>query len=717
MKKTEFDYDFPNMDDIFEEKIDFSQIFHFSLVQRVLEGFIKKQNAMNKKLNDLEIKFDTWSLRHDIEGGTENSNKTDNKIENKIENVLNNKIENEVNNKIENESDINNEEIKKESEKNIEVDNINKEIIEQIFEEKMKELNKKIKKFEAINKEMSQRIILNNKQNTNFVESSTEKINQININFKNLDTNLKGKDRIINNKIDNLVKKIESIENSIEENNKTAKNLNPNIIYLQKLKNENILQEFYNYRNINDKEIKDIKNLIDEKIKELKNNLFGKDINNLDNQTEHKDLFSPVNELQLNDSINELKNFFVKNISDTNKSYKKAIEELNITKINQDLLNIQNELKEKIQTNLLTINVKIEDLETGFAQLKSKNIENNKKIEYTKENLLGLNKNVDYLTIQISRLNQIESQKEKKITDFLNNEGITLFIKKDLYEEDISKIIKKMEKIVTVNQENLTKINSIEKSMKFFITDKEIKNIEHLTLNKIQEFRIIAEKKFMDKKEGIKSLKLLGVQIKNINEYLNLNNSNNYSVDKISLNNSISNYICPLCDNNIVKNKNNNNNHQCLYRNSEGRQGSKNYRMGQGFSHMLKLINNDLMKSAEKISDEINIENIYYNYEKDKENFNKSCVAIKSLPRINSQKNFSIINNEAKNNNLDSSNITNNISIYYNNNNENILKNETLDKIFNAKLNHGNKINKQKEKISPNKVNKSQIVTSKLKNT
>ena len=112
MKKTEFDYDFPNMDDIFEEKIDFSQIFHFSLVQRVLEGFIKKQNAMNKKLNDLEIKFDTWSLRHDIEGGTENSNKTDNKFENKIENVLGGKIENEVNNKIENESDINNEEIK-----------------------------------------------------------------------------------------------------------------------------------------------------------------------------------------------------------------------------------------------------------------------------------------------------------------------------------------------------------------------------------------------------------------------------------------------------------------------------------------------------------------------------------------------------------------------------------------------------------------------------
>lgn len=65
MKKTEYDYDFTNIDDIFEEKIDFSKIFHFELVQRILEQFIRKQNIMNKKINDLEIKFETWQITRD----------------------------------------------------------------------------------------------------------------------------------------------------------------------------------------------------------------------------------------------------------------------------------------------------------------------------------------------------------------------------------------------------------------------------------------------------------------------------------------------------------------------------------------------------------------------------------------------------------------------------------------------------------------------------
>ena len=73
-----------------------------------------------------------------------------------------------------------------------------------------------------------------------------------------------------------------------------------------------------------------------------------------------------------------------------------------------------------------------------------------------------------------------------------------------------------MEKIFVFQQENLTKIESVQKKLKFFATDKDIKNIEHYTLNMIQEFKINAIKKFLDKKEGFKSLKLLGLQIKNI---------------------------------------------------------------------------------------------------------------------------------------------------------------------------------------------------------
>jgi len=486
MKKTEYDYDFTNIDDIFEEKIDFSKIFHFELVQRILEQFIRKQNIMNKKINDLEIKFETWQITRDLVGDTENSNKMENKEENKKES----------------ESDIDNEDINKESEKILDIEINDEEIIDKKVEEKVKKLKKKIKILETVNKEMSQRLIINNNQNSNFVESSTEKINQMKINFKYLDTALKGKDRFINNKMNNLERKIESLEKSIEENYKTTRNLNSNIIYLQKLKKEDILKKFSNYKNINDKVIKDIKNIIEEKLFKFKKNL-----NNSESQSENKDIFSPVYEFQLNDSINALKDYFMKNISEINKSYKEAIEDLNISKINQEIINIQNELKEKIDKNLLTLKIKAEDSEIGISQLKDENKEINQRIESNKEKI---EKNIDYLSVQVSRLNQIESQKGKQVTDYIKKEGVKLFIQKSVYEEDITKIMKKLEKIFEVHKENSTRINTMEKEMKFFITDREIKNIEHYTLNMIQEFKINAVKKFLDRKEGIKSLRLLG---------------------------------------------------------------------------------------------------------------------------------------------------------------------------------------------------------------
>lgn len=351
-------------------------------------------------------------------------------------------MENKEENKKESESDIDNEDIKKESEKILDIEINDEEIIDKKVEEKVKKLKKKIKILETVNKEMSQRLIINNNQNSNFFESSTEKINQMKINFKYLDTALKGKDRFINNKMNNLERKIESLEKSIEENYKTTRNLNSNIIYLQKLKKEDILKEFSNYKNINDKVIKDIKNIIEEKLFKFKKNL-----NNSESQSENKDIFSPVYEFQLNDSINALKDYFMKNISEINKSYKEAIEDLNISKINQEIINIQNELKEKIDKNLLTLKIKAEDSEIGISQLKDENKEINQRIESNKEKI---EKNIDYLSVQVSRLNQIESQKGKQVTDYIKKEGVKLFIQKSVYEEDITKIMKKLEKIFEV---------------------------------------------------------------------------------------------------------------------------------------------------------------------------------------------------------------------------------------------------------------------------
>ena len=680
MQNEEFNYEIPNISDILEEKVEFSKIFHFSLFQNIFEEFIKRQNIMSQKINSLEVKFDSWSLTHGIGGDTETSNKVEAKPEI-------------------NEGDIN----KEESEKNLDIDN---NLNNGIIEEKLKELNKKIKKLELLNKEMAQRLVVNNNQNENFVETSEEKIKQMNTNFKNLENIVNQKDRVINNqtnKVNQIMKKIELFETNMEENKKSIKNITSDVFNLQRLKLEDLINEFYKFKNQNEKVAKDLKNLIEEKFTAFKNELLGKNADNPEGQTEEKNITAPINEFQLREMANELKNYFSKNISETNKSLKKSIEDLNIHKINQDISNLQKEIKEKItQKNLVPINIQMEDLENKQIDLKSKNSEIVQNFEYWKERISKIDKIIEYLSSQINSLNQNESHKDKKDKDLLSDEGIKLFVKKDSYEEDMTKILKKMEKILIFQQENLTKIDSIEKKLKSFATDKDIKNIEHYALNMIQEFKIIAIKKFMEKKEAFKSLKLLGLQIKNINEFLNLNN-NNISTDRIM--------ICPSCENKISNNQN-------ISKSTKEKNDSKNYRMGQGFSHMLQLINSDLMKSAEKINDDITIradENNFNNFN-EKEFHNRSCVDNKQLPRLNSQKSFSLLNGEAKNNELDSSN--NNISSHYNfneNNNFRTLKNNSIDRVVNMKSDIKSKMFKKIEKSSPWKDYNNQTIFTKLK--
>ena len=680
MQNEEYNYEIPNISDILEEKVEFSKIFHFSLFQNIFEEFIKRQNIMSQKINSLEVKFDSWSLTHGIGGDTETSNKVEAKPEI-------------------NEGDIN----KEESEKNLDIDN---NLNNGIIEEKLKELNKKIKKLELLNKEMAQRLVVNNNQNENFVETSEEKIKQMNTNFKNLENIVNQKDRVINNqtnKVNQIMKKIELFETNMEENKKSIKNISSDVFNLQRLKIDDLINEFYKFKNQNEKVAKDLKNLIEEKFTAFKNELLGKNADNPEGQTEEKNITAPINEFQLREMANELKNYFSKNISETNKSLKKSIEDLNIHKINQDISNLQKEIKEKItQKNLVPINIQMEDLENKQIDLKSKTSEIVQNFEYWKERISKIDKIIEYLSSQINSLNQNESHKDKKDKDLLSDEGIKLFMKKDSYEEDMTKILKKMEKILIFQQENLTKIDSIEKKLKSFATDKDIKNIEHYALNMIQEFKIIAIKKFMEKKEAFKSLKLLGLQIKNINEFLNLNN-NNISTDRIM--------ICPSCENKISNNQN-------ISKSTKEKNDSKNYRMGQGFSHMLQLINSDLMKSAEKINDDITIradENNFNNFN-EKEFHNRSCVDNKQLPRLNSQKSFSLLNGEAKSNELDSSN--NNISSHYNfneNNNFRTLKNNSIDRVVNMKSDIKSKMFRKIEKSSPWKDNNNQAIFTKLK--
>ena len=705
MSNIESNLEMPNINDILEEKVQINSIFHFSFFQNFLEEFIKRQNIMYNKLNSLELKFNSQSL--DIGGDTESSNKMESIKEFK-EGINQNETEKNNTDDVNENGDI---------------------------AQKVKKLNKKVKILEISIREMAQKsIIINNDytENNENVENneitsdfnnnadSDEKINQLHTNLKNLEKKLKEKERVIKNqenKMNQLIKKIELIELNTTENKKTIKEINTELFNLQRLKLEDLVNEFYKFKNQNDKEDKDLKNLIDEKITEFKNNLLGNNNQDSNNQ-EDKKTPSTLSEIQMREMGNELKNYVSKNISETNKTLKNMIEDLNIEKINQDIKDIQNELKEKLtQKNLTALNIRLEDIESKIIDFNSQMIEFKHSFDHLNEHSGKVDKNIEFLSMNLNRIAQNEPPLRKDNSNEnikKNNQVNQDFIKKEVYEEDMTKILKKLEKIFVFQQDSLTKLDNYEKKLKFFATDKDIKNIEHYTLNMVQEFKVNAVKKFMDKKEGNKSMKLLGLQIKNINEFLNINNASksNISSDRILVNNIQNNNFCPSCESKI-SNQGIGYNREYISSRSQDKNESQNYRMGQGFSHLLKLINCDLMRSAEKINNDLNIK-IDDNAKSNNEIINGSALENKSLPRLNSQKSFCLLNAEVKSSELDSSNI-NNISGHYYESNLKNLKQNTIDKLMTKKPDIKNKIFRNIQKNLSWREGKNQSVVKKLK--
>ena len=705
MSNIESNLEMPNINDILEEKVQINSIFHFSFFQNFLEEFIKRQNIMYNKLNSLELKFNSQSL--DIGGDTESSNKMESIKEFK-EGINQNETEKNNTDDVNENGDI---------------------------AQKVKKLNKKVKILEISIREMAQKsIIINNDytENNENVENneitsdfnnnadSDEKINQLHTNLKNLEKKLKEKERVIKNqenKMNQLIKKIELIELNTTENKKTIKEINTELFNLQRLKLEDLVNEFYKFKNQNDKENKDLKNLIDEKITEFKNNLLGNNNQDSNNQ-EDKKTISTLSEIQMREMGNELKNYVSKNISETNKTLKNMIEDLNIEKINQDIKDIQNELKEKLtQKNLTALNIRLEDIESKIIDFNSQMIEFKHSFDHLNEHSGKVDKNIEFLSMNLNRIAQNEPPLRKDNSNEnikKNNQVNQDFIKKEVYEEDMTKILKKLEKIFVFQQDSLTKLDNYEKKLKFFATDKDIKNIEHYTLNMVQEFKVNAVKKFMDKKEGNKSMKLLGLQIKNINEFLNINNASksNISSDRILVNNIQNNNFCPSCESKI-SNQGIGYNREYISSRSQDKNESQNYRMGQGFSHLLKLINCDLMRSAEKINNDLNIK-IDDNAKSNNEILNGSALENKSLPRLNSQKSFCLLNAEVKSSELDSSNI-NNISGHYYESNLKNLKQNTIDKLMAKKPDIKNKIFRNIQKNLSWREGKNQSVVTKLK--
>ena len=442
-------------------------------------------------------------------------------------------------------------------------------------------------------------------------------------------------------------------------------------------------------------EINKIKENCDKNYKENRyeiikyNNELNDKINNLINDINknksHKNINSiAIGNEKLNDLNNELKNFINKSITDTERYLKSIISNLKVDSIRKELLDIHDEINKNklLKKDIELINSKISDtIEKKIIELYQRIDAQSTDINLCNDTCNKTVKMVEYLSGQVIQTYQPDLDNNNvnvvNYHDLKQDIDMTSYMTKDLFKEEKNKLLKKIEKTLEIEGENYLFIQKLEERLKFLASENDLRNMEQSFINLLEELKLFFTKKFMDKNEAQKSIKLIELQLKQIIETGIINNKDaeNWLLAKKPINN----YVCASCETYLGELKNKS---IFLPWNKIPSREDKKYRMGQGFSRMLQLMNMDILKNADMVNPDLTVK---YNDEKKIEEYKK-------LPKINSQ--INIHNQNKTYSMMPSSNSIDHLEIGLNNsmdNTEQIDEKKTNDgKNLNSSVNNKN---------------------------
>ena len=366
--------------------------------------------------------------------------------------------------------------------------------------------------------------------------------------------------------------------------------------------NKNI-SDYINKNNKKNEEFENNLELIEQKIKKLNSNEMIEEFDKKIKKIE-QDLKIINNELkvgkQTENNINE--NLFKKKMVDldkTLKDIKKNINELE-KNLNQNITDVDNSLKEKISllekeiqkksniTDLNSISDKIYGLEELTKELNTQVESLQKYNDKFKSELTNFNKKLEYLNSLFVEFNSdIENNKAHKTKEIDENN----FITQEVFNEYKKENNTKNEKLRGNIEEISHNLNDILSSLNKYTSNKEFIQFQNNILSLLEEFKIKCFKKFMDKHEIHKNFRILDNEIKSLADK-KADGADKWLLAKKPLNN----YQCASCeamlkdleqkDNFVPWNK---------YPNRE----DKTYRMGHGFSRMLQMVNEEIIKNIE----------------------------------------------------------------------------------------------------------------------
>ena len=533
----------------------------------------------------------------------------------------------------------------------------------------------------------------------NYLNQKIKEMNIIQVEYSNDNKDESEDDKNKNAQIMKmLTKKIDLMENKSKKNDEDIFKLKKDLTEINNLlsSDKNSYNEFSNEINNNynkfivavNKDINSLKNLMSEKDEKIKNDLtnkFEKENNNIkkmvdelknniniyieDNIIDNILKSSKFNE-KLNILKKDLKDLMKQNITETEKNIKSLINSLGIENIKKQISSIQENLSEKlIKADLDYIDLKFKDIEKSFTSQSLRLDELEKDLIECNNTCNKSVKMLEYLSGHVIQNDEPEKkieQKEeinKKNLFTLEEKDLQFFVNKDEFNQEIKKLYAKIEQILLVESENYKFIQYVESRLKYFVTQKDFKLMEKCLINMLEELKINFARKYMEKSEILKNIKLLELQLKNFQDSNPglIKEGDNWLLAKKPMNN----YLCASCEAYIGELKNKNN--YLAWNKIPPHDINTKYRMGNGFSRMLELVNTDIIKNAEKINNNLII--------KDEKKINYDNIY--PLPRVGSQINLKKLNKK--------------ISTFYANN-ENIEKklNNSMDGVDNNNDNEFN---------------------------
>ena len=477
--------------------------------------------------------------------------------------------------------------------------------------------------------------------------------------IKKLVTNLESKINRKFNFIDDKIKMINKELFKMKEDEKNEKAIisgyNLSFEKLIKLKEE-LNQKYSNLSNSLDENIKDIKiklefldsklnnldniyNFNEEKYNEFINN--KQKLNELPSENLNNKAYAKMNINYFSEASNDIKKL-KESLNNLENYCKNNFNEINNIEIERRLLLLEKNKNYLLyEEELNSINEK-----NRFQDLNIK--EHNGKIDSILQELVQMKDDIKELFKKLNSINfdmtkHTHNEVSKIIESKTSNIDSNNFISSSIFNENKKDNITKFEKMQKKFEELDFSIDRILEKLAHTPSDTDFSQFQDIMKNMLENIIIKNKKQFANKLETAKSYKLLETKLNTINDSYNkkLSGADNWLLAKKPLNS----YQCASCES-ILKGDLDQKREFIPWNKYPFREENKSYRMGHGFSHMLHMINEGLMKdTGEYLKDDENKKGIKEEnnnnlfFDKNKRN-NCEDLSLEMLPKVRKKTNI-----------------------------------------------------------------------------